>query len=311
MKPKDMLRAVIRELVKEAQEPDLDAELNTVEVGDKVDVEMDALGTLPVRVLKMVPDVRREVSMHPDKNEHPSDESFKGPGFVGEIDPASGESGTLVFALKQVLPGSKMKYYFPELGETEPWLQGKYGPYDDFGRKVKNPYKKMAKKFANDAISLPHHGSANYMDEGDSDENAEDVKRDVHADPTGRLWDRGLEEAHTRTKRNPENYGVVTDWGWKHVPWPQFVQQYPEAAAAYVENYTRDWDDESIAEFGDPDPLKWEALWDDELFVTPDGMLVALANITGPGGSLEVAYQNGEWDEVLFDDEGNLESNEF
>lgn len=125
------LRVIVRRLV----ENELDDELNTVEVGDVVDVTTDEMGTMSVRVLELVDDVNA-VAGEPDPR---NPEDFTGPGFIGEIDPDSGESGQLVFSLNQVVPGSKAKGYFPK------------DEYDDWGRDVPNPYRKMAKRFTTKA----------------------------------------------------------------------------------------------------------------------------------------------------------------
>lgn len=154
------LRVIVRRLV----ETELDDELERVEVGDMVDVDVDEIGTLPVRVIKMVDDVNKEAG-EPDPRRP---DVFVGPGFVGEIDPSSGESGTMVFSLNQVMPGSKMKGYFPKLGDEF--------DEDEYGRPVNNPYRKAARRHAVASISRP----GDYIPETD--------------DPTGKDWDRGLDE---------------------------------------------------------------------------------------------------------------------
>lgn len=116
-----------------------------------------------------------------------------------------------------------------------------------------------------------------------------------------------IREMATRTPRNPAVYQCVTEWGFTHVPWPEFVQRFPEDAAQYVENYLEGWTDEEIAERGGGDPLTWPALWDDEAFLDRDGNPIILANISGPGGSLWMMHEDEEWDEVVLDDDGNVE----
>lgn len=139
------LRVIIRKLI----ESEFDEELNTVEVGDLVDVDVDEIGTLPVRVIELLDDVRAATGFVPnDPAQRPnpySDEMFQGPGFVGEIDPTSGESGQMVFSLKQVMPDSKMKGYFPRLGDEN--------DEDEYGRPMLNPYRKGAKRRAVAKIS--------------------------------------------------------------------------------------------------------------------------------------------------------------
>lgn len=132
----------LKRLVREAAESegDGDGDLNTLEVGDMVDVDNDLIGTVPVRILGFVDDVRKAVGMPDDEHVHPGDELFKGPGFEGEIDPSSGESGKLVFSLDQVMPGSKAKYYFPKLGDEY--------EEDEFGRPAQNPYRDAGRRFA-------------------------------------------------------------------------------------------------------------------------------------------------------------------
>lgn len=129
------LRVIVRRLV----EAELDDDLNTVEVGDVVDVHMDEVGTLPVRVIELVDDVNAEAGAADPRN--PSD--FTGPGFVGEIDPESGESGTLVFSMNQVVPGSKAKGYFP-MGDSD-WEQ------DDRDDVPPDLYRKAATRFVTKA----------------------------------------------------------------------------------------------------------------------------------------------------------------
>jgi hypothetical protein len=111
----------------------------------------------------------------------------------------------------------------------------------------------------------------------------------------------------TRTKRNPQNYDVVTHWGFTHIPWPDFVRRFPTEAASFAQNYTEGWAPEEIADCGGPDVLSWKELWDDEMFTDTSGRPVALANITGPGGSLWMAPGTDGWDEVMYDDLGHRE----
>jgi hypothetical protein len=130
------LRRVVRRLI----ESELGSEMNSVEVGDVVDVDVDEVGIIPVRVIELVDDVNK-IAGEPDPRQP---DIFMGPGFVGEIDPSSGESGTLVFSMNQVVPGSKARGYFPKLGDEF--------DEDEWGRQTQNPYRKMAKRFATKAI---------------------------------------------------------------------------------------------------------------------------------------------------------------
>jgi len=143
------LRSIMVEALREGE---LDDELNTLEVGDMVDVDGPGMGIVPVRITRLVDDVEAETGIERDTS-NPDDEFFEGPGFVGDIDPASGEGGELVFSLHQVMPGSKAKYYFPKLGEPDEWNDNRYGDHDEYGRRVNNPYRAMARKFANQAVS--------------------------------------------------------------------------------------------------------------------------------------------------------------
>lgn len=114
-------------------------DVNTIEVGDMVDVDVDTMGILPVRVIELLDDVSQYGSQDP---RNPDWVTMSGPGFVGKIDPSSGEDGELVFALDQVVQGSKAKYFFPKLGtELE---DGSTSNWDEYGRDVPNPYRKMA-----------------------------------------------------------------------------------------------------------------------------------------------------------------------
>jgi len=188
---KRMSLGELRETIRRLVENELDDELNTVEVGDLVDVDVDEIGTLPVRVIELLDDVRDATGFVPnDPSQRPNkymDDMFEGPGFVGEIDPTSGESGQMVFSLKQVMPGSKMKGYFPRLGDEN--------DEDEYGRPMLNPYRKGARRHAVASISR----NGDYLPEGDElDESEEDhvgdPRWDNHADPTGKAWDAGLDE---------------------------------------------------------------------------------------------------------------------
>lgn len=189
------LRVIVRRMV----ESQLDDELERVEVGDMVDVDVDEIGTLPVRVLKMVDDVNKEAGPPDPRNPR----AFSGPGFVGEVDPNSGESGTMVFALSQVMPGSKMKGYFPKLGDEF--------DEDEYGRPMNNPYRKAAKRHAVASISRP----GDYLPEGDKDHEG-DPRWDDHADPTGKEWHAGLDEADEDHEGDPrwEDHADPTGKAW-------------------------------------------------------------------------------------------------
>jgi hypothetical protein len=83
--------------------------MNDIEVGDIVDVDADEIAYQGVRVLELVPDVRQASGVLGD--DEPHDRSFRGPGFLGKT-----EEGDLLFSLRQVVSGSKDKYYF---GDSE------------------------------------------------------------------------------------------------------------------------------------------------------------------------------------------------
>ena len=182
------LRVIVRRIV----ESQLDDELERVEVGDLVDVDVDEIGTLPVRVISMVDDVNKEAGPPDPRNP----EAFTGPGFVGEIDPSSGESGTMVFSLNQVMPGSKMKGYFPKLGDEF--------DEDEYGRPMNNPYRKGARRHAVASISRV----GDYLPEADKDEE--------HPDPTGKDWDSGLDESEKDHEGDPrwDNHADPTGKAW-------------------------------------------------------------------------------------------------
>ncbi len=135
------LRDHIKRALTENSDAQINDEFNTVEVGDIVDVDVDEIGILPVRVLELVDDV--ENVSGPEDFRKPGE--FSGTGFVGEIDPDSGESGTLVFSMNQVLPGSKAKGYFPK-ADSDNWNG------DDRDDVVPNKYRKMANRFATKSI---------------------------------------------------------------------------------------------------------------------------------------------------------------
>lgn len=101
-----------------------------LEPGDLVDVMTDTEGYEAVRVERIVPDVRAAAGLvpiedDPSDRDYPGAQDFTGPGFVGtirtEMNDGSFDEEQMVFSLKQVVPGSKVKYYFPE---------------DDYGRRV-------------------------------------------------------------------------------------------------------------------------------------------------------------------------------
>lgn len=127
------MRIRVRELKKLIKES-LEDELNTLEVGDVVDVDLDEVGRLSVRVVELVDDVNA-IAGEPDPR---TPHRFEGPGFVGEVEPGQDESGEMVFSMNDVVPGSKAKGYFPKFGDE-------YGE-DEWGREVPNPYRKMASR---------------------------------------------------------------------------------------------------------------------------------------------------------------------
>jgi len=110
-----IVRALVRKLIKESIlrehgdefEP---AEIETVEVGDLVDVMGGESDFAKVRVIELVDDVRSATGMPPDEDDMHSGGAFSGSGFVGSTD-----EGELVFSMKQIVPGSKAKYYFPSM----------------------------------------------------------------------------------------------------------------------------------------------------------------------------------------------------
>jgi len=144
----------LRSIVKSIVESELDDDMNVIEVGDVVEVDNEFMGILTVRVIELVDDVLKAVGAEPGEDLGAGAEGFHGPGFVGEIDPESGESGRLVFPLNHVLPGSKMKGYFPKLGDEF--------DEDEYGRKTQNPYRKMAKHYSRASRSRP----GDYLPEG-------------------------------------------------------------------------------------------------------------------------------------------------
>lgn len=180
-----VLNEVVRRLVEN------DEDIDTVTVGDMVDVDTEEMGILPVRVVELVDDVQHATGWDPNSQDKYSHHAvnFTGPGFVGEIDPSSGESGQLVFSANQVVPGSKVKYFFPHLGsELE---NGQYADWDAYGRETPNPYRKMANKTVHAARARKGDFNGDYnpeLDEADAD-HVGDPRWDDHADPTGKAWD--------------------------------------------------------------------------------------------------------------------------
>ena len=109
----------------------------------------------------------------------------------------------------------------------------------------------------------------------------------------------------TRTVRNPAKYYAVTAWGFTHIPWREFVKDYPTEAQAFAEQADADLDAEELAEDGPS--MSNDQLWDDEVFLDMKGRPAIMGNITGPGGSMWLAFVGDGWDEVLYDDNGNRE----
>jgi len=124
------LRRIVRECV--LRESSVEDELTELEPGDLVDTMGDEFGDFAgVRVVELVDDVEVETGV-PAADGSSAAHEFSGPGFVG----LTPEGDELVFALDQVVPGSKAKYYFP--GDE----------IDDYGRDVPNPYRRMASRDA-------------------------------------------------------------------------------------------------------------------------------------------------------------------
>ncbi len=117
----------LRRVVREAFE---DVDLNTVEVGDVVDVDMEYEGRMTVRVVELLDDV----DLPSDDLEHTFTHE---PGFVGRLeyptDKIKSMDEELTFPLSAVVPGSKAKGYFPS---------------SEYGRDMDepNPYRDMAHK---------------------------------------------------------------------------------------------------------------------------------------------------------------------
>lgn len=131
----------IKRLIKEAINPpeSVEDDIGTLQVGDIVDTMGDEFGDFEgVRILELVDDVQAVTGVEPDN----TSTNFEGPGFVG----LTPEGDQLVFTLDQVVPGSKLKGYFPKLGTTSE--DGLYDDYDDWNREVPNPYRKLASKLS-------------------------------------------------------------------------------------------------------------------------------------------------------------------
>jgi len=170
MKKQTASLKALRKAIAEALEND---DLNSIEVGDVVEVDLDEIGILPVRVIELFDDVNAVAGGEAPRN--PGE--FSGPGFLGEIDPESGESGRMVFSLNQVLPGSKAKGYFPrDVDDVD--LDAR--PDVDEGDKVDG-----------------------YVANTDGDPHKED-----HADPTGRNWGASLDELD---ESNYSSFGGINE----------------------------------------------------------------------------------------------------
>lgn len=121
-----MMHPRMKMLIKELSEP----ELNSIQIGDMLDVDMEYEGIYRVRVTELLDDVSSRSGLDSE------------PGFVGKIEKAPqdppNEGVELVFGLSHIVPGSKAKYFFPDAGNE-------YGE-DDYGRPMNNPYRKMASR---------------------------------------------------------------------------------------------------------------------------------------------------------------------
>lgn len=187
------VRSIVRRLIEDVLDDEIADEMNTLQVGDVVDTMGDEFGDFTgVHVVELVDDVNAVAGPRGEPGGEGAD--FHGPGFIG----LTPEGDEVVFALSQVVPDSKLKGYFPKLGDEF--------DEDEYGRRVQNPYRKMAKKmmprgFA-DVTEGDHAdptGKAwdSGLDEADEDHEG-DPRWDDHADPTGKTWDAGLDEAASK-----------------------------------------------------------------------------------------------------------------
>jgi hypothetical protein len=113
--------------------------------GDKVDVYLpDSFTTSKsaVRVIELVDDVLNATGATAADSHELDSIDFTGPGFVGEFDEDSGESGQLVFSLHQIVPGSKEKY--AALMDDDPYMNDanyeRHAQYDDGNPKISDYY---------------------------------------------------------------------------------------------------------------------------------------------------------------------------
>lgn len=117
------LRHFVRETL------DVEAELQELEPGDVIDVMSDHHKDLiGVRVVRVFDDANAESDTGYGSDSFLDGKAFQGPGVLVQT-----ETGDEVAVpLDSVVPGSKAKYYFPDMGT------------DDYGRDVPNPYRRMA-----------------------------------------------------------------------------------------------------------------------------------------------------------------------
>lgn len=92
---------------------------HNLEVGDLVDVDLEEAGFIPqVRVLELTSDVRSSAGLV-SRDEDPTHDigsDFDGPGFLGYVEGDNYENvqgEEMWFSLKQIVPGSRLNYYFP------------------------------------------------------------------------------------------------------------------------------------------------------------------------------------------------------
>ena len=110
------LKRVIKEAIEMSELDQSDSE--DIQVGDLVDVDLEYEGVQKkIRVERMIPDVNQKFS---DSRLEAEIEpyNFHGPGFIGISEDESGSDWNKgargIFSLLQVVPGSKLKYFFPE-----------------------------------------------------------------------------------------------------------------------------------------------------------------------------------------------------
>lgn len=121
------LRSIISEVVNDRSVTSVyNDDYALLKPGDLVDVDMEYHGIYRVRVTELYDDITGLIP------------NASGPGFSATVEHAEGhdppmQGEELIFSVDDIIPRSKQKYYFPDLGDE-----------DEYGRPMQNPYRKIS-----------------------------------------------------------------------------------------------------------------------------------------------------------------------